>query len=149
MDRRSLFSRAATAAPALVLPSVALAAAHPDAGLLRLGAAMERAFAREREVWATYGTVDDGAFEAASQAAADVTAEIVDRIERMPARTLDGLRVKAAAIAWCYADEPFEPDRDATTDVRLAHSIVADLRAMGRAGRALPGTRPVAIRGGC
>lgn len=134
LSRRRLLARTAAAAPAAALPLAAAAGpVHPDAGLLRLGAAMEAAAARERAVWATIGTVDDGTYEAAAGRAADETFAVIRRIERVPARTVDGLRVKALALAWCRCGEPLEPDAGETADVRLAYAIARDLLATGRA----------------
>src|SRR5262245_48661073 len=55
-------------------------------------------------------------------------AAVVDKIEAIPAHTLEGLRGKARAISWCHSGErPIEFQDDPTTDIRLAQSIVADL----------------------
>jgi hypothetical protein len=65
-------------------------------------------------------------------AAADKVGEVVDRIIPLPATTIDGLRVKARALWWCYGFD-FEavtdtsPDGHCTTDVLVADSILRDL----------------------
>jgi hypothetical protein len=47
-----------------------------------------------------------------------------------PAKTLDGLRAKARAVAWCYGPDAFGEDFEtATTDMKLIRSLVLDLLA--------------------
>jgi hypothetical protein len=71
-----------------------------------------------------------------ADAAASRTSEIVGRIENIPALTIEGLKVKARALRWCYNDEGEEiadfPE-GYTTDARLARSIFNDLFAMNQA----------------
>ncbi len=57
---------------------------------------------------------------------------LVDQIEHMEAQTFQGLLVKARAISWCNSGEEIDKDRfcpypAATTDARIAASIVRDL----------------------
>jgi len=60
------------------------------------------------------------------------TLEIVGLIESLPARTLEGLIVKAKAVRWCRTgDLDFEDLEPAATDTRICHSIMKDLAAMG------------------
>lgn len=100
-----------------VVPAIA----SNDAALLILGQEFEAAFAAEQALQMT----DNG--DAWDQAYA-VTHSIVDRIEKMPATTLEGLRVKARCIQWCYGEDPVFQDAECeTTDYRLAHQIVRAL----------------------
>lgn len=55
--------------------------------------------------------------------------EIVDRIERAPATTLEGLRVKARAVAWCRSEEDGLELGD-TLDMCIASQILDTLIAM-------------------
>ena len=98
---------------------------HPDAALLRLGAELDAAWLHQE---AAAKSMSDDEFEAMM----DAGGVLVDRIEHLPARTLEGLLVKARAISWCNSGEEIDPDRfspypSATTDARLAASIVRDL----------------------
>ena len=70
------------------------------------------------------------------EAANEASGDVVHRIEKASARTLDGLLVKARAVSWCVCGEEFTPDEGTTTDVRLAHGIVEDLRRIAAEGRA-------------
>lgn len=135
--RRVVVRRLAPAAP---LAGAAAAGAyeslrspeHPDAALLELGRELDAAWAAER-----VARDDDSDPEGVlGDAAADVSAAVAHRIEKVPARTLDGLLVKARAVAWCVCGDEFTPEEDATTDLRLAHGIVEDLRRIAGEGRA-------------
>lgn len=102
----------------------AASAAHPDA-----------AWAAERAVWdASDGWVDGD--ERVADAANAASAAVVGRILAARARTLDGLMVKARAFSWCYCGDEPEPEPGDTTDIRLAYSVVADLRRIAAEGRA-------------
>jgi hypothetical protein len=76
---------------------------------------------------ANYNAISAAKFEAAFKRAV----MIVDKIIAAPATTIEGLRVKAQALRWCYAFEPIELTRDLgeTTDVRVLASIARDLLA--------------------
>lgn len=96
---------------------------EPDAELITLGNMLERAWSEER----TSGGSED---------AIDAGSAIADLILRIPAKTLNGLFVKAHAVAWCYGDEEVTlTNVTATTDIQLAESIVLDLLRMARARR--------------
>ena len=58
------------------------------------------------------------------------TSAIVHKIRARTAKTIDGLRVKAAAISWCQGDEEAIFEEAVTTDLQIAESIVHDLLAM-------------------
>lgn len=106
---------AAAAAPVTAMPAVA--APGDDTELLSLGAALGDAWAAER----SSVELTDDAFHR--------TADVVQRILALPAHSIEGLRVKARAVAWCHNDEPVDLSLDGlkTTDLQLVHSILSDL----------------------
>ena len=83
---------------------------------------MEAAWAKERVGLKSWS-------DAEYSAAVDKSSAIVDRIVEEPARTLDGLRIKARALAWCHSGEveSLGIDENPTTDIRVADSIIRDL----------------------
>ena len=133
LDRRS-FARclgiAALAVGATAGVVQAGAALNPDEELIRLGAEFEAAWAAERATKHPF-------YEEVFEAAYGRSASIAHRIMVIPAKTLDGLRVKARAVLWCRSGEPiadasFSYDEDhPTTDLILAAGIVRDLLAIG------------------
>lgn len=129
LTRRHALSVVASAA--LVVPA-APAATHPDDALLRLGQLFEAEWAKERDLWAAAhldwpGAESDLIAERAEQQS-DRTSELAKQIAITPARTLDGMRIKARAFAWTRGDEPLEMDMfGETIDCRLAASILMDL----------------------
>jgi hypothetical protein len=54
----------------------------------------------------------------------------VEKIESLPATTLDGLRIKAQAVQAIYYDGVIEFGDDATADLRIAASVLRNLLAM-------------------
>jgi hypothetical protein len=68
-----------------------------------------------------------------AEAAAERVRNIVEQVEDVPAVTIEGLKVKALALAWCYSGDAEEleefPDGH-KTDCRLVRSIVRDLRLL-------------------
>ena len=101
-----------------------------DAGLLALGREMERLWIAEVTSLAAHRSSQTPESEAASDAASEATSAIVERIADLPARTPEGLRVKARAVAWCNALEGGTFDIEyggETTDIRLAMSMVRDI----------------------
>lgn len=73
------------------------------------------------------------ALDSQAEAAAKITGDIVKRIEQAQASTIAGLRVKAMALAWCYAGDDAELDEFpgvGSTDLRLARSILRDLAVL-------------------
>jgi len=126
LSRRRLLGTTAGVAAVGSLATRAAAAAHPDAELVRLGAELEAAWARQ-DAAAELAKTDDELEELMRPAE-----EAVERIEHLPAYTLAGLLVKARAISWCNCGEEIDPDRfcpfqGAATDGRIAASIVRDL----------------------
>ena len=127
--------------PAIAQAPVAVAQPHPDAELLRMGAELETEWARQTAFFEnTHDATDEDAMEAMAP-----SRNSVQSIQDAKACTLAGLQVKALAIAWCCDDRErgidgiaqFEPEDLfdlATTDERIAWSIVQDLLRMGRMG---------------
>jgi hypothetical protein len=110
-----------------VAPTVAK---HPDAALLRLGAELDDAWARENAYFAT--RVEQSGDDA--ETAMATCYDLVARIQPIPATTLDGLLVKARAFAWCRGDGG-EVDlsdylEDQATDTLIAGGILTDLMRM-------------------
>lgn len=115
-SRRTLLAgMAAAAAPVTAMSAVA--APGDDTELLRLGAALGDAWAAQR----SNVELTDDAYHR--------TADVVQRILALPAHSIEGLRVKAKAVAWCYDEEPVDLSLDGpkTTDLQLVHSILSDL----------------------
>jgi hypothetical protein len=135
LSRRSLMNMIVSSAPiaaAMSVGAIASAVALPaamvglDDHLLALGRLFEVAWATENESFKV--ELSDADAEAAMAPARS----IVHQIENIPARTLEGLKVKVRAIAWCHGGEEvcILEDPDDATDVRIAGSIVRDLLAM-------------------
>ena len=55
---------------------------------------------------------------------------LAGKIATLPARTIDGLKLKAAAVAYCHEGQAIKLTDNQTTDVRLAQSIIRDLLAI-------------------
>jgi hypothetical protein len=123
ITRRTLVAGAAV----LAVPAAVAATAHPDAALLALEIDFDAAWGRERAVYEAWRSICSDAADAATDAACDKTSGVVQRIIDVPARTLDGLRVKARAISWCSGGDDVDLDVQGTTDLQLATSIVRDL----------------------
>ncbi len=99
--------------------------------LVTLGQEFSRLHAIEKAAWDA--TPDDdlsGSWKAA-EAASEETREVVHRIAAVPALTVEGICLKARAVAWCYSAvdkaPPMIAQPSSTTDVRLMHSIIHDL----------------------
>lgn len=108
---------------------------EPDADLLDLGRQLRAAWAAENETAAKWAGTYTAEAARATTAAADTTRAIAERIEKLPATTLAGVRVKVDAVSWCCSGEPFEDDTfchyaKPTTEVRIVSSILRDLLAM-------------------
>ena len=129
-----LLPAAALAAPITLplLPVSELATeTRADAELIRLGAELDHAWARELALICDDGDCRDG-YEAANDAATGV----VRQIEQLQAHTLEGLRVKARAVMWCWQWEKFETfslGEHQTTDIRLSEAIIRDLVGVSKA----------------
>jgi hypothetical protein len=119
--RRTVIS--ALAGVAMVGPApAAILDDSPDAELLDLGARLEAAWTDER-------LAHEGPDAELSDDAYHRSAAVARRILAVRAYTLDGLRVKARAVAWCHDGDPVDLGlgEHRTTDLRLTHSILADL----------------------
>lgn len=102
---------------------------NPDADLIELDEMLSIAQANCDETFERNGR--DEATAGESDAAYRLASLVVDKIEGTPAKTLQGLRVKAKAVMWCHG-KPWDRNKvqltdDPTTDMRLAQSIVHDL----------------------
>lgn len=97
---------------------------HPDAELLALGAEFERRWAEQRAYPIEAG---DGGYDALTAR----TDEVSERIRRIRATTIEGLRVKARVVLECQSDEQDVPveftDGGRLCDTGVAASIVNDL----------------------
>ena len=129
-SRRTLFTGAVAA---LALPAVSMlaAATGDDATLIDLGRQLEAAWAAQRAhdaKWAGQPFREE--MEEETERIYGPGGDIADQIMEIPAKTLQGVRVKALAIWWCWCGETREWD---TTDVNLAQSMVVDLLAMAGA----------------
>jgi hypothetical protein len=126
LHRRGMLGLAAGAAAGIAVPAIG----HPDAHLLVLGERLAAAWTEQKAVYARFGAAPSREEEAVCEYACDVALAIVEEIIAAPAATLDGLRVKARAIDWCYDGEDidFGDLVEETVDCRLAASIVAILR---------------------
>lgn len=138
-SRREMLGRLAVAVPLAGAAGTAAYLAppasppHPDAALLALGLELDAAWAAERTTWDRSDRWSEGD-DLIAEAAVEASAAVVHRIEKVPARTLDGLLVKARAVSWCLCGEAFTPDEGASTDLQLAHAIVEDLRRIAANG---------------
>lgn len=130
LTRRAALTVVASAA---LVPPDALATIHPDATLLQLGSQFEAEWAKERELWAAaklHPWPDPAGIPIGEQAEAQFerTSELVDRIADMPALTLEGLRIKARALAWCHGGDSLDQMLTSSfSDTRLLGSIVRDV----------------------
>lgn len=113
---------------AVAIP-VASAAPLVDQALLELGTKFEAAFAAEEPLRLATNDTDDLTVWNAWEAASSLTEEIVNEIERMPATSIEGLRVKARCILWCSGDGSVSISDGKTADYRLAQQIVTSLLA--------------------
>lgn len=124
ITRRILLAGAAAAG---IVPLAASTPLTADAGLIALGAQFERVWAIEKTFWE--GKLSPATYSLAEDAHAS-TGDLAEQIVKLRATTMEGLRVKARVVAWCYQGEP-SVDLDArTTDIRIAESIVHDLLAV-------------------
>jgi hypothetical protein len=122
-----------------VLPvGTAMAAEHPDAELLRLGAPFDTRRSAEREAWdAVPGhQEDDGPDSMRAYALSDLVYEVVHQIKIIPATTLEGMMVKRRVVDWIYDGNPvtaemLQPYPDLGIEVIAA--VLADLNTTGGA----------------
>jgi len=110
-----------------------------DVELKHLGGELEDAIAAEKAIEAAYNAGQYEDEDVALDATYASTHAIIDQIVAIPASTIEGLRIKARAIQWCYHDDPVDLVVDQnTTDLRIANSLIADLLAVPPAVGALP-----------
>lgn len=115
ITRRNVFRGLPLAAVAYAIPVMTMA---DDAELRKLGTSLADAWADEDTAYAAEAWDE-------ADAASERTLALVARIQSLPAHTLDGLRIKAQAIAWCHSGDVQLPN--AGTDMRMVNSIIADL----------------------
>ena len=101
--------------------TVALAPGMSD-DILELGKQFEKSWAAEKAFYASHDLADP-ANDAGFDEVYFRTQNLVDLIEKAEATTLEGLRVKARAVQWCYGDDPMKLDGD-TTDMRISSQIL-------------------------
>src|SRR5262249_48604991 len=115
--------RSQTAAIAHVKTATGGRFEHPDAELLALGREFDAAHETETRLWnAAHAVLDEDAAEAAR----NCTLEIVEEIAALPARTLDGLRVKARVYRDWIAPAQMQPGSELLPD-RMLLLILDDL----------------------
>jgi hypothetical protein len=126
-SRRTLLAGAITATT--LLPAAALAASPGgDATLIGLGRELSATWATERSVCKRFEDIDNDEANAAVEAAVARTSDVVQRILRQQARTIEGIKVKTSAISWCWGGRiDFDTE---TTDMKLVQSVLTDLLAM-------------------
>jgi hypothetical protein len=102
-----------------------------DAALLSLGEKLRAAWANEVAIMDMLA--DDQSLDADEtyEAANAVCSELVEQIETLPARTLEGMKVKALAVSWCHSGAEWKQlTQGRTTDIRLAESILRDIQRL-------------------
>ena len=106
---------------------------NPDEALLALGEEFEAAWAAENAAYdAVPFDANQEAFKAAEAAQAE-TADLVEEIVNLPARTLAGLRVKARALFWTDGNRRADEYHSGNTclDGHLVRSLLRDLTEGG------------------
>lgn len=123
-ERRSFLAGLAAASAMSAVPgasAISTLSPHP------LGQELEAAWAAERALLSPASGAD-------LEAACNASSRIVQQILELPENSIENLKLKARAFAWCWGDhtkidiEAY--DEDATTDIRLAASIVRGLLAI-------------------
>lgn len=113
------------ALPTSRFPIIAMEPPHADAHLLSLDRALDAALERETEIM-SYCTDEE------MEAACTVSYNIEKAICAVPARTVEGLRVKAKVVDRFYGGK-IDMNESASSyrfDVDIAQSIIKDLLAM-------------------
>ena len=121
--RRPLVAGAASTVSAALSIPLAKTTGGDDAELLRLGHDMDRLIAEENAAKPAHNDGDWTAWEAAyerSQVA-------VRAVTELPARSLEGFRIKARAVAWCYSGDEVDFPDTSSTDMKLVNAIIRDL----------------------
>jgi hypothetical protein len=109
---------------ALAMPAVALRATietetpPSDAHLVALGCEFDKVTAQIDDAIDQGSDINEEAFNELSRIDAEIVA--------LPAKTVEGLRVKARAACWALLGD-LDPGNEPTTDKRMALSIVRDL----------------------
>jgi hypothetical protein len=124
LSRRALLAVSAAAAATTAAPVVALAAANPDAELLRLDREHDVAYARSLRAGAGPDGLDDDDFEEICEALHDVE----HAIHRIPAQALAGLAVKARLASVYFNPNPEDPPM-----MGIVQSLVEDILRMANA----------------
>ena len=133
ITRRSFLGDVSLAGGLAALPASlpASAAAHPDAELIRLDADLTEAWRFEDAVRHEFAGRSTHETDACVEKAIEAGLAVVARIRAVRAATLDGLRVKARAVSWCYGGDPVSFDEDhSVTSEHLMAGIVTDLLRM-------------------
>jgi hypothetical protein len=101
--------------------AISSAPQHPDAVLLREGAALDDAWRYEVATLIVQKRLNTPEADAIAEAARAATADIARRIEAAEAMTLDGLKVRARAMLWSRHGEPLEEEGldEAATSITL------------------------------
>lgn len=107
--------------------AAAMEAEHPDLPLLVLGERLEMESQAYDLVLAKFAGVDTHEADEACTYACGEVSVIVRNIASLQARTVDGLRVKARAIQWCFGNEPIMFDEGEASSNKLAAQIVQAL----------------------
>lgn len=118
--RRSMFRSLPYAALMMAVPGSIATVTSADSELLQLGYSLGEAWASEEQA---YDTEDWEQAELAS----NLASSLVARIQGMPAHTIEGLRVKAQALVWCYSGGEVQLPNSDTTNMKLVQGIIADL----------------------
>ena len=121
--RRPLVAGAASTVSAALSIPLAKTTGGDDAELLRLGHEMDRLIAEENAAKPAHNDGDWTAWDAAyerSQVA-------VRAVTELPARSLEGFRIKARAVAWCYSGDEVDFPDTSSTDMKLVNAIIRDL----------------------
>lgn len=98
--------------------------AQGDTKLLVLGEMLDLAWKVQTLLCDQMQADETDAKTKAWEQAYDRTQAIVYAIEETPAQSIDGLRVKARAVAWCHSGEPSIQLGESATDERLASQIL-------------------------
>lgn len=110
-----------------VTAAEAIETSHPDAALLLLGEQFEAEWVAYELVVAQYHGDSSQSADDICQTGFDRCKRIVAGIECATARTVDGLRVKARAVQWCFGADVIQFGRGETTDVRISAQIIRAL----------------------
>lgn len=122
-NRRHVLKSMGGLAAASLLPVSSLLALADDR-LLSLGAEFEELWAWEKQIASIKPFTEklqiewDGMYVRLS--------EIAKEIAKLPAKTIEGFRIKARAVSWCHSGEIVNLG-DNTTDILITNGIIADL----------------------